>query len=228
MSQVPHDSASLRALVQQLRLERDQEKQRAQELKQHADEQQHRAEQQQRRVEEQIKQTEQLQVELLRVKLELGRYKKWYYGPRADLLQQMLLDFAEELDCKPVPAEDMAAAEPAEELRRVKRRQGRRNLANFENLPGSTQVYELSEAERACPCCGLTRKEIGAEESWQGRVSAGPLRTHPACAQEVCLHQLRDQRRKPQHPSGEKAGDGYRQGPGRSRLAGLYRNQQVL
>ena len=179
--QVPEDSASLRALVQQLRLERDQEKQRAQELKHHADEQQHRAEQQQRRADEQqcraeaqVKQSEQLQVELLRVKLELDRYKKWYYGPRADWLQsdqdvaQMLLHFAEELDCKPVAADDLAAAaEPAEELRRVKRRKGRRNLANFENLPVRTHVYELSEAERACPCCGLTRKEIGAEESWQ-------------------------------------------------------------
>jgi transposase len=172
--QVPEDSASLRALVQQLRLERDHEKQRAQELKHHADEQQRRAEEHQRRVDEQIKQTEQLQVELLRVKLELDRYKKWYYGPRADWLQsdqdvaQMLLHFAEELDCKPVAAEDLAAAaEPAEDLRRVKRRKGRRNLANFETLPVSTQVYELSEAERACPCCGLTRKEIGADESWQ-------------------------------------------------------------
>jgi transposase len=49
----------------------------------------------------------------------------------------------------------------------VKRRKGRRNLANFENLPVTTHVYELSEAERACPCCGLARKEIGADESWQ-------------------------------------------------------------
>ena len=45
---------------------------------------------------------EQLQVELLRVQLELERYKKWYYGPRADRLQsdqdvaQMLLNFAED------------------------------------------------------------------------------------------------------------------------------------
>jgi hypothetical protein len=37
------------------------------------------------------------------------------------------------------------------ELVRVKRRKGRRNLANFENLPVTTHVYELSEAERACP-----------------------------------------------------------------------------
>jgi transposase len=138
------------------------------------DQQKRRAEEQARFVEEQRKQAAALQVELLRVKLELDRYKKWYYGPRADWLQsdqdvaQMLLHFAEELDCKPVAADDLAAAaEPAEELRRVKRRKGRRNLANFENLPVRTHVYELSEAERACPCCGLTRKAIDADESWQ-------------------------------------------------------------
>jgi transposase len=49
----------------------------------------------------------------------------------------------------------------------VKRRKGRRALVNFENLPVNTQVYELSAAERACPCCGVERKEIGSEESWQ-------------------------------------------------------------
>ena len=49
----------------------------------------------------------------------------------------------------------------------MKRRKGRRPLANFENLPVTTQVYELSAEERACPCCGVERKEIGAEESWQ-------------------------------------------------------------
>jgi hypothetical protein len=74
---------------------------------------------------------QQLQVELLRVKLELERYKKWYYGPRADRLQsdqdvaQLLLNFAEELDQKPINTDDLPkAAEPAEELRRVKRRKG--------------------------------------------------------------------------------------------------------
>ena len=190
--QVPEDSASLRALVQQLLLERDHEKQRAQELKQHADEQQRRAEEHQRRVDQQIKQTEQLQVELLRVKLELDRYKKWYYGPRADWLQsdqdvaQMLLNFAEELDCKPVPAEDLAAAaEPAEELRRVKRRRGRRNLANFENLSVSTQVYELSEAERACPCCGLTRKEIGAMKAGRWSICQATSNASSMCARSM-------------------------------------------
>jgi hypothetical protein len=47
--------------------------------------------------------------------LELERYKKWYYGPRADRLKssgelgQALLNFGEELDQKPVHPEDAAA-----------------------------------------------------------------------------------------------------------------------
>ena len=108
---------------------------------------------------------------MLRLQLELERYKKWYYGPRADRLQssgdvaQMLLDFAEELDRKPVHPDDVPpAAEPAEELRRVRRRKGRRNLANFENLPVTTHVHELSAEERACPCCG-----VGAQRDRRGR-----------------------------------------------------------
>ena len=117
---------------------------------------------------------EQLQVELLRVQLELERYKKLYYGPRADRLHsdkdiaQMLLNFAEELSQKPINKEDLPpASEPVDELRRVKRRKGRRNMANFDNLPVTTHIYELNAEERLCPCCGETRKEIGADESWQ-------------------------------------------------------------
>jgi transposase len=140
-------------MVHALLLERDQEKQRAEEHK---------------------LRNEELQVELLRTQLELERFKKWYYGPRADRLQsdndlaQMLLNFAEELDRKSVHADDLpATSEPAEKLRRVKRRKGRRNLANFDNLPVTTHVYELNAEERLCPCCGIERKEIGADESWQ-------------------------------------------------------------
>ena len=133
-----------------------------------------RAEDQQRRAEENQRQAEELRVEMLRLQLELERYKKWYYGPRADRLQssgdvaQMLLSFAEELDHKPIHPDDFPpAAEPAEELRRVRRPKGRRNLASFENIPVTTHVHELSVEERACPCCGAQRQEIVADESWQ-------------------------------------------------------------
>jgi len=144
--ELPEDSAALKAMVCALLLDRDRQKRRADEL----------------------------HVEMLRLEQELERYKKWYYGPRADRLQssgdlaQMLLDFAGELDRKPIHPDDVPpAAEPAEELRRVRRRKGRRNLANFESLPVTTHTHELNADERACPCCGVERKEIGADESWQ-------------------------------------------------------------
>src|SRR5258707_36269 len=143
---LPEDSASLKAMLCSLLAERDREKQRADDL----------------------------HIQNLRLQLELARYKKWYYGPRADRLNstselaQVLLDFGQELEQRPIHPEDVpAASEPAYELRRVKRRKGRRSLANFENLPVTTQVYELSAEERTCPGCGVVRQESGAEESWQ-------------------------------------------------------------
>ena len=143
---LPEDPATLKALLLAALTERDREQQRADEL----------------------------YVQTLRLQLELERYKKWYYGPRADRLRapgelaQALLNFGEELEQKPVHPEDVAAGSaPASEGRGVKRRRGRRALTNFENLPVSTQVYELQGKERACPCCGEERQEIGAEESWQ-------------------------------------------------------------
>jgi zinc-finger binding domain of transposase IS66 len=138
---LPEDREALRTLVQSLLHERDQHRQQA-------EAQQRRAEEQSRLVEEQRQKTAQLQMELLRLQVELERYKRWYYGPRADRLRttgelaQLLLQFAGELDQKPIL------------------------LARWENLPVTTHVYELSEAERACPGCGQERKEIGSEESW--------------------------------------------------------------
>jgi len=150
---LPEDPVALQALLRAAVAERDQAQQRAA---------------------QQGKRADALYLEKLRLQLELDRYKKWYYGPRADRLEspgelaQALLNFGEEWAQKPVPPEEPAGAdEPATELRRVKRRRGRRALANFQNLPASTQVYELSAAERACPGCGEERQEIGAEESWQ-------------------------------------------------------------
>jgi transposase len=144
--ELPDDSGALKAMVRSLLLEHDAEKRRANDL----------------------------HIENLRLRVELDRYKKWYYGPRADRLQsegdlaQMLLGFAEALDRKPVNRDDVPPhTEPDEELRRVKRRKGRRQLANFDNLPITTHVYKLSGGERTCPCCGIERKEIGQEESWQ-------------------------------------------------------------
>jgi hypothetical protein len=66
LADLPDDSESLRAMVRLLLVERDDQRQRAQEQQQRAEE---------------------LHVENLRLQLELERYKKWYYGPRADRLR---------------------------------------------------------------------------------------------------------------------------------------------
>lgn len=160
LAELPDDSDALKAVVRALLAERDPEKQRAEAQAQQAREQQHRA--------------DDLYLENLRLQVELGRLKKWYYGPRADRLQsegdlaQLLLGFAEAMDRKAInPADIPPHAEPEEELRRVKRRKGRRRIADFEHLPVTTHMHELSAEERVCPCCGIERKEIGQEESWQ-------------------------------------------------------------
>lgn len=153
LKDLPTDRESLEAILRRLILERDHEKQRAEQLKQRTDE---------------------LYLDNLRLQQELERYKKLYYGPRADRLHssadiaQALLEFAEGLNQKAIHPDDVPAkTEPEYELRRIKRHPGRRNLANFENLPVTTHVYELSAEQRICPCCGVERKEIGSDESWQ-------------------------------------------------------------
>src|SRR5580693_1158087 len=141
-----------------------------------------------------LRERDDLHIENLRLQVELDSYKKRYYGPRADQLQsaadlaQLLLGFVQELDRKPINANDVPPhTEPQEELRRVKRRKGRRNLANFENLPVTTHVHELSAAERACPCCGVERKEIGTDESWQVEYLPGHFeRIHHLRKKYVC------------------------------------------
>jgi len=167
-------------MMRTLLAERDSERQRVEELRKRADE---------------------LYLENLRLQVELARYKKWTYGPRADRLSenelaQVLLDFAEELEQRPIPSEEVPpASEPEYELRRVRRRKGRRALANFENLPVSTHVYELSAEERACPCCGVERQEIGTEESWQIEYIPGHF------------ERIRHVRKKYACPSCERAGE---------------------
>jgi len=158
--ELPDDSEALKAMVRSLLQEHDREKQHAEAQAQRAREQQQRA--------------DDLYLENLRLQVELDRLKKWYYGPRADRLQsegdlaQLLLRFADAMDRRPVNPGDLPPhAEPEEELRRVKRRKGRRRVQDFENLPVTTHLHELSPEELICPCCGIKRKEIGQEDSWQ-------------------------------------------------------------
>ena len=165
LANLPEDKEALKAILRALLQERDNQRQRA-------EAQTKRAEELQKKTEEQRKHADELYLENLWLQKELLRYKKASYGPRADRLSenelaQVLLEFAEELEQKPLPAESIAQGEAGPEVRRVRRRKGRRALANFENLPASTHVYELPAEQRLCPCCGVERKEIGSQESWQ-------------------------------------------------------------
>ena len=151
LANLPDDKEALKAILHSLLQESDRQEKRA---------------------EEQSKRADELYLENLCLQVELARYKKATYGPRADRLSesqlaQMLLEFAEAFEQKPLHLEDLPQTEPEPELRKVKRRKGRRALANFENLPVNKQVYELSTEQRLCPGCGVERKEIGSEESWQ-------------------------------------------------------------
>ena len=147
-----------------------------------------------------MRERDDLHIENLRLQVELDGYKKRYYGPRADRLQsagdlaQLLLSFSQELDRKPINPEDVPPhSEPQEELRRVKRRKGRRDLANFENLPVTTHVYELNAEQRSCPCCGVERKEIGAGGELADR--AYSRATSSACI--MCARSMPARRARP-------------------------------
>ena len=126
-------------------------------------------------LEEQARCADDLHVEILPLQVELARYKKWYYGPRADRLPssgdlaQVLLDFAEELERKPICPDDVPPrAEPEYELRRVRRRRGRRHLANFENLPVTTPQVYLCRNLLALHATARTSPLLCTQlESWQ-------------------------------------------------------------
>ena len=167
LANLPDDSEALKALLGSLLQEREAERQRASELTERSNELTRKA-----AIQESLRQELELKVQQLQQELEY--LKKRYYGPRADRLRnlaelgQLLLTFSEELAHKPVNAGDVADADkPERELRWVRRRKGRRNLAAFENLPVQTVIHELSPEERACSSCGVPRQEIGAEVSWQ-------------------------------------------------------------
>jgi transposase len=87
------------------------------------------------------------------------------YGPRAERINpEQLALFAELLQAETPPA---AAPEPKPEEAptRQAKPHGRRKPPR--EFPRDRRVYELSEAERRCPCCGETRAPIGEECSEQ-------------------------------------------------------------
>jgi len=120
-----------------------------------------------------------LELDKLRLQQQLMVAMKKLYGPRADRLAgtgdlaQLLLDFAKELEARPVDPADLPAdtdlrqVEPTT-VRRVKRRRGRRDLSSdeFDHLPVVRKEHDLKESDKTCTCNQLLVK-IGEETTWQ-------------------------------------------------------------
>lgn len=128
-------------------------------------------EQRDRAVTELEKKQAELELDKLRLAHQLELLKKRYYGPRADRvdLGQFLLEFAGELEARPLNPQDLPAeVDPStvdpKSVRRVKR--GRRNLAAFEHLPVVQKVHDLSEDQKRC-AAGHELKKIGQVVTWQ-------------------------------------------------------------
>jgi hypothetical protein len=202
-AELPDDAASLKAMLLSLMAAHEEEKRRADQQAQRADALQHRADQQSSLAASLQKKSDELYIDNLRLQVQVDRFNRWYYGPRADKLStalelgQMLLSFGEELENRHVNTGDLPAGEKEEEHpRRVRKARGRRNLENFDKLPVQELVYDLSEAERACTCCGQQRAEIGAEEGWQweyypGHFEPGSPRTGLLSVGWERLHHVR-------------------------------------
>ena len=109
LANLPEDPAVLKALLRATQAERDRAEQRAAEHAQRAEAQAALAQEKAALAAQQIQRADALYLETLRLRLQLERYQKWYYGPRADRLKtrkevgQALLAFGEELAQKADP-----------------------------------------------------------------------------------------------------------------------------
>jgi hypothetical protein len=196
-------------------------------------------------------QVDDLNIQKLKLEMQLLWFKKRYYGPRADALAhytdsaQLLLEFAGELESRPVNVQDLAGQDGAnaadanaadagqaketnaspdgKTLRRV--RKGRRDLSAFDHLPVTRKVYDLDEKQKACSCCGCLRDKIGEESSWQIEYIPGHferiehVRIKYACGQ--CEHNALN----PNIVLADKPA--HRAGNGRAGTAGVCDHQQV-
>ena len=84
---LPEDPAALKALLRAAQAERDRAEQRAAEHAQRAEAQAALAQEKAALAAQQTQRADELYLENLRLQLQLERYQKWYYGPRADRLK---------------------------------------------------------------------------------------------------------------------------------------------
>src|SRR5207247_251290 len=162
VNNLPEDSASLKAMLREVLAK----------LESVSADQQH-----EKRLAEQLRQrADDLYLENLRLQQELERYKKATYGPRADRLSmnqlaQMLLEFAEALEQKPINLEDLREAEPETEVRcRAPRDRQREELADRIH-PGTFRTSRACTQKVCVPQLRTCRREPADRSSRQSRNS---------------------------------------------------------
>jgi transposase len=110
------------------------------------------------------------QKKLRQLEHRLAQLLRRYYGPkqeRVDPDQLMLFSQDELQQLIEELSEDNSSQEPHTTSDRKKRRPGHGRRSLPEHLPREQVLYELSEAEQACPGCGQLRQEIGSQTSEQ-------------------------------------------------------------
>jgi len=134
------------------------------------------------------KQCESLELDKMILQHRLDRMRKQVYGPRADRVDtaQLVLEFADLLDRRPIAPADLPAEESVSRAtRRV--RKGRRNLEAFENLEVVQKVIDLPDDQKPCPCCGTMREPMGQDIRWLlERIPAHFIRIEEIRKKYVC------------------------------------------
>lgn len=151
-SSLPDDPAALQALLLRERRERQSEREQHTQLVAGYEQ----------TVQSQLRTIEQQQHQLAQLLRKL-------YGPQQERIDPDQLTLFDAKELEELAAELQQEAEQGDEASTTSSRRrgghGRRRLPD--HLPREQVFYELSEAERSCPCCGETRQEIGRETSEQ-------------------------------------------------------------
>ena len=105
-----------------------------------------------------------LQRELKQLQHLIALLQRQRFGPRSEKLDPNQLLLFDEPAAGPPPVTPPAAPETI--IREHRRSGGGRNGLPAD-LPRETREYDLSEAEKACVCCGAARVRIGSDSSEQ-------------------------------------------------------------
>jgi transposase len=162
---LPNDPRSLKTMVLSLTQERD-------EAQRQCEASQRQCEASNQKLQVLQAKHDDLYLENLHLAVELARYKKQFYGPKADRMDQgqLVLEFAGQLEARPIepdmlPADIPEASVDKTTVRRVRSR-GRRDLSQLDHLPLVEKVHALPEAQCVCPVCTSRRQQIGQEISY--------------------------------------------------------------